>query len=58
MQNLSETGAFSCVEVNLLANFMFDVAYCCYSDYCLDAFAIMYTNDDQLVPMNAISNTP
>ena len=34
MQNLSETGTFSCVEVNLDANFMFDVAYCWYSYYC------------------------
>ena len=25
---------YSCVEVNLLANFLFDVAYCLYSDYC------------------------
>ena len=49
---------YSCVEVNLLSNFMFDVAYCWYSDHCYDAFAIMYTNDDQIVTMNAISNTP
>ena len=48
---------YSCVEVNLLSNFMFDVAYCWYSDHCYDAFAIMYTNDDQIVTMNAISNT-
>ena len=37
---------------------MSDVAYCWYSDYCLYALAIMYTNDDQFVPMNVMSDTP
>ena len=49
---------YLCTKVNLLASFMFDVAHCWYYHYCLDALAIMYTNDDQFVPMNAISNTP
>ena len=33
-------------------------AHCWYSDQCLCALAIMYTYDDQFVPMNAISDTP
>ena len=37
---------------------MSDVAHCWYSDYCLNALAIMYTSDDQIVPVNAISDTP
>ena len=50
---------YSCAKVNLLVNYMFDVvAHYWYSDYCVDALAIMNTNDDQIVPMNAISNTP
>ena len=49
---------YICTKVNLLAGFMFDAAYCLFIyDHCLDALAIMYTNDDQFVPMNAISNT-
>ena len=36
---------------------MSDVAHCWYSDNCLDALAIMHTNDDQFVPMNTISDT-
>ena len=49
---------YSCAKDNLLANIMFDVVHCWYSDYCLDALAIMNINDDQIVPMNAISNAP
>ena len=38
--------------------YMFGVVpHCWYSDNCIDALAIMYANDDQIVPMNAISNT-
>ena len=48
---------YLCTKVNLLASFMFDVAHCWYYDYCLDAIAIMYTNDEKFVPMNAISDT-
>ena len=43
---------YSCAEVKLPANIMFVVAPCWYSDYCLDALAIIYTNDDKFVPMN------
>ena len=50
---------YSCAKVNLLASVKFDVvARCWYYDYCLDAIAITYTNYDQIVPLNAISNTP
>ena len=49
---------YSCAKVNLLANFMFDIAHCSYSDYCLDTLTVMNINDDQIVPMNAISNSP
>ena len=49
---------YLCTKVNLFAGFIFDVAHCLLIyDHCLDALAIMYTNDDQFVPMNAISNT-
>ena len=37
---------------------MSDVAHYWHLDYSLDALAIMYTNDDQFVPMNAISDAP
>ena len=50
---------YSCAKVNLLASVMFDVVvHCWYYDYCLDALAMMYTNDDKIVPLNAMSNTP
>ena len=44
-------------KVNLPGNIMSDIAHCWYSDHCLYALAIMYTNDDEFVPMNAISDT-
>ena len=37
---------YSCAKVNLLDNFMSNVAHCWYSDYFLGALAMMYTNDD------------
>ena len=49
---------YLCTKVNLPGNIMSDVAHCWNSDYCSDALAIMYTNDDQFVPMNTISDTP
>ena len=48
---------YLCTKVNLPSNNMSDVAHCWYFDHCLYALAIMYTNDDQFVPMNAISDT-
>ena len=49
---------YLCTKVNLPGNIMSDVVHCWYSDYCLYALAITYTNVDQFVPMNIISNTP
>ena len=49
---------YLCTKVNLSGNIMFDVAHSWYSDQCVYALAVMYTNDDQFVPMNAISDTP
>ena len=48
---------YLCTKVYLLASFMSDVAHCWYSDHYSFELAIMYTNDDQFVPMNAISDT-
>ena len=57
MQYLSETGSLSMTKVNLSGNIVPHVAHCWYSDRLLYALAIMYTNDDQIGPMNAISDT-
>ena len=48
---------YLCTKFNLPGNTMSDVAHGWYYDYCLYALAIMYTNDDQFVPMNTISDT-
>ena len=48
---------YLCTKFNLPGNIMSDFAHYWYSDYCLYALAIIYTNDDQFVPINIISDT-